>query len=144
VAYITFYTKIGCLTSKKQLALLQEAGHQVMIQDLLAHDWTAEELRSYFGELPVQDWFNPNATRIKTGELDPELYGADEALALMQQDHLLIRRPLMESGNIRKCGFDPTVIHEWVGLAKNGDAFVFRGDLNSCTNPAVADQRPCL
>ena len=143
MACITFYTKIGCLTSQKQLALLQEAGHQVVLRDLLAHAWTDEELLSYFGDLPVQEWFNPNATRVKTGELDPEDYAADEALTLMLQDHLLIRRPLMESGNIRKCGFDTAVIHEWVGLAKNGDAFVFRGDLNSCTHPGVIDQQSC-
>ena len=137
MAHITFYTKIGCLTSQKQLALLQEAGHQVLLQDLLAHDWTAEELKSYFGTLPVQEWFNPNATRVKTGELDPEAYAADEALALLLEDHLLIRRPLLESCGVRKCGFDPSAIHDWVGLAKNGAAFVFRGDLSSCSNPDV-------
>jgi len=144
VARITFYTKIGCLTSQKQLALLQEAGHQVVLQDLLAHDWTAEELKSYFGTLSVQDWFNPNATRVKTGELDPEVYAADEALALLLEDHLLIRRPLLESGGIRKCGFDPAAIHDWVGLVKNGAAFVFRGDLSSCSNPGIVAQQPCL
>lgn len=143
MACITFYTKIGCLTSQKQLALLQEAGHQVVLQDLLAHPWSAEELRSYFGDLPVQDWFNPNATRVKSGEIDPEDFTADEALAVMLQDHLLIRRPLMESGGSRRCGFDPAVIHDWVGLAKHGDAFVFRGDLSSCSNPgAVAPACP--
>lgn len=144
MARITFYTKIGCLTSQKQLALLQEAGHQVLLLDLLAHPWTAEELRSYFGTLPVQEWFNPNATRIKTGELDPEAYAADEALALMQEDHLLIRRPLLESGGIRKCGFDLAAIHDWVGLARNGAAFVFRGDLSSCSNPGAVTQQSCL
>jgi len=144
MAVIQFFTKIGCLTAQKQIALLQEAGHQIVLQDLLAHPWTSEELRSYFGSLSVQEWFNPNATRIKTGELDPEAYAADEALALMLEDHLLIRRPLLESGGIRKCGFDPAAIHAWVGLAKNGAAFVFRGDLSSCSYPGVAAQQACL
>ena len=70
MAVIQFFTKIGCLTAQKQIALLQEAGHQIVLQDLLAHPWTSEELRSYFGSLSVQEWFNPNATRIKTGELE--------------------------------------------------------------------------
>lgn len=140
MAKIRFYTKIGCLTSLKQIALLQEAGHAVQVCDLLVHAWSAEELRSYFGDLPVQDWFNPNATRVKSGEIDPEAYTADEALAVMLQDHLLIRRPLMESGGSRRCGFDPAVIHDWIGLAKNGDAFVFRGDLSSCSNPGPVAQ----
>lgn len=137
MADVQFFTKLGCLTSQKQVALLQEAGHRVELLDLLAHDWTAEELLSYLGTLPVQDWFNPNATRVKSGEIDPELYAADEALALLLQDHLLIRRPLMVSGGTKICGFDPAAIHAWIGLAKNGDAFVFRGDLSSCSHPGV-------
>ena len=141
MAHIDFYTKIGCLTSQKQIALLQEARHQVQVRDLINHDWTEEELLSYFGELSVKDWFNPNATRVKSGEIDPESYVAAEALALLTQDHLLIRRPLMESGGTRRCGFDPAVIHDWVGLVKNGDAFVFKGDLSSCSNPVVMDQQ---
>lgn len=141
MAAIDFYTKIGCLTSQKQIALLQEAQHQVEVLDLIARDWTADELLSYFGELPVKDWFNPNATRVKSGEIDPETYAAAEALTLLTQDHLLIRRPLMESGGTRRCGFDPAVIHDWVGLVKNGDAFVFRRDLSSCSNPMVVDQQ---
>lgn len=140
MADIQFFTKLGCLTSQKQLALLQEAGHTVQVCDLLVHAWTAEELLSYLGALPVQEWFNPNATRVKSGEIDPELYAADEALALLLQDHLLIRRPLMASGDVRICGFDPATIHAWIGLAKNGDAFVFRGDLSSCSNPDLVAQ----
>lgn len=143
MATIDFYTKIGCLTAQKQIALLEEAQHQVQLHDLIARDWTAEELLSYFGDLPVQDWFNPNATRIKSGEIDPAAYAAPEALSLMLQDHLLIRRPLMESGGVRKCGFEPSAVHAWVGLVREGDAFVFRGDLSSCSNPGVVDQQ-CL
>lgn len=141
MAYIDFYTKIGCLTSQKQIALLEAAGHQVQVRDLISLDWTAEELLSYIGELPVKEWFNPNAPRVKSGEINPEAYAAADAVSLLIQEHLLIRRPLLESGGIRRCGFDPAVIHAWVGLAKNGDAFVFKGDLSSCSNPGVVEQQ---
>lgn len=139
MAKIDFYTKIGCLTSQKQIALLQEAQHQVQLLDLIEHKWTAEELLSYFGELPVKEWFNPNATRVKSREIDPEAYTATEALFLLVEDHLLIRRPLMESGGVRMCGFEPSAVHAWVGLVREGDAFVFKGDLSSCSNPGVVD-----
>ncbi len=143
MAVIRFYTKIGCLTSLKQIALLEAAGHEVQVCDLIAEPWTAAELLDYFGDMPVAACFNPNATRVKSGEIDPEAYGAEEALALMLEDHLLIRRPLMESGEQRMCGFDPGAVHAWVGLAKQGDAFVFRGDLTSCSHPGVAGPSAC-
>lgn len=140
---IIFYTKIGCLTSQKQIALLQEAGHQVQVRDLLTHDWTAEELASYFGSMAAADCFNPNATRIKSGEIDPEHYSREQTLELLCEDHLLIRRPLMESSGKRVCGFEPSQVHAWVGLVRNGDAFVYRGDLNSCSHPGVSGQEAC-
>lgn len=138
MAEITFFTKIGCLAAQKQIALLQEAGHRVQVRDLLAHDWTAEELLSYLDKLPVAERFNPHATRVKSGEIDPSAYTAEQALALLLEDHLLIRRPLMEANGIRLCGFDPPKVHAWVGLAKHGDAFVFRGALTNCAQPAGA------
>lgn len=143
MAQIVFYTKIGCLTSQKQIALLQAAGHQVLVRDLLAHNWTSEELLSYLGELPASERFNPNATRIKSGEINPESCNADQTLELLLEDHLLIRRPLMESNGVRVCGFDPARVHAWVGLVRNGDAFVFRGDLNSCSHPVAGAQAAC-
>ena len=89
MALITYYTKLGCLTSAKQVEILQKAGHQVDVRDLLAQPWTAEELTSYFGDLPVQAWFNPNSPRVKDGEIDPAAYDANAALELMLSDHLL-------------------------------------------------------
>jgi len=58
MAHITFFTKIGCLTSSKQIDLLRQSGHDVEVLDLLARQWSVEELKSYFGELPVKLWFN--------------------------------------------------------------------------------------
>ena len=36
MAVITYYTKLGCQTSAKQVEILRDAGHQVEIRDLLA------------------------------------------------------------------------------------------------------------
>ena len=84
MAQIIFYTKLGCSTSAKQVALLEQSGHQVEVRDLLAHTWSAEELTSYFGEMPVDAWFNPNSPRVKSGEIDPGSFDCKDALAAMQ------------------------------------------------------------
>jgi nitrogenase-associated protein len=122
MAFIVYYTKLGCMTSAKQVDLLRQSGHEVEVRDLLAHTWLPQELTSYFGDNPVQLWFNPNSPRVKSGEIDPSAYTGTEALRLMQEDHLLIRRPLMESGGQRICGFDPAKVHAWVGLASPEEA----------------------
>ncbi|WP_292258271.1 hypothetical protein [Marinospirillum sp.] len=34
--------------------------------------WTVERLRLFFGDLPLLQWFNPAAPRIKQGEVVPD------------------------------------------------------------------------
>ena len=116
MSHITFFTKIGCITAARQIDLLKNAGHDVEVLDLLAHPWNGEELSSYFGGMPVNQWFNEKSPRVKSGEINPGAYDRDTALALMLEDHLLIHRPLMDSGGVRVCGFDMTAIDAWVGL----------------------------
>ncbi|HIJ94268.1 MAG TPA: arsenate reductase family protein [Desulfuromonadales bacterium] len=140
MARITFYTKIGCLTSAKQVDLLRLSGHDVEVCDLLAHDWSAAELRSYFGKMPVSAWFNDKSPRVKSGEIDPHAFDHEGALAVMMTDHLLIRRPLMESGGVRVCGFDPDSINAWIGLSEHARAAGAGQNYSSCTQPSTAVQ----
>jgi nitrogenase-associated protein len=141
VAHIIFHTKLGCMTAAKQVDLLGQSGHQVEVRDLLAHPWSADELTSYFGEMPVQEWFNEKSPRIKSGEIDPATFDRDGALAAMQADHLLIRRPLMESGGVKMCGFDPAAIHAWVGLSAAGLERSAGEDYAVCSQPQAAPQQ---
>lgn len=141
MARIIYYTKLGCKTAAKQVDLLRQAGHHVEVRDLLAHPWQADELCSYFGNRPVDAWFNPNSPRVKSGEIDPGAYGREGALALMQVDHLLIRRPLMESGGTRLCGFDPVAVHAWVGLGTTIYEMSSSEDYSSCSQPSTAPQQ---
>jgi nitrogenase-associated protein len=141
MAQITFYTKLGCMTSAKQIDLLQQSGHNVEVCDLLAHPWTTEELTSYFGEMPVTEWFNEKSPRVKSGEIDPTAYGRDEALALMLDDHLLIHRPLMESSGKRLCGFDPAAVHAWIGLTDSSLERSAGEDYAGCSQPSETPQQ---
>lgn len=128
MARIAFYEKPGCGNNTKQKGLLAAAGHEVIAHNLLAETWTQDRLLGFFGELPVPEWFNRAAPRVKSGEVVPELLDEAEALQLMLVDPLLIRRPLMEAGGRMEVGFDPERIHAWLGLAPSG------ADLESCTN----------
>ncbi|MBW8327789.1 MAG: hypothetical protein K0M48_01075 [Thiobacillus sp.] len=129
MASVVFYEKPGCANNTRQKTLLAAAGHSVWARNLLAEVWTPERLRPFFGDLPVAQWFNPSAPRIKSGEIDPARLGEDEALLEMEKDPLLIRRPLMESEGRRCVGFDLIEVDAWLGL----ESLLPQRDLETCT-----------
>ncbi len=113
---VYFYEKPGCINNTRQKKLLEAAGHQVVSKDLLTENWQPEHLRPFFGALPVRDWFNVSAPAIKQGEVEPDKLTEQEALALMVENPLLIRRPLMQVGDGLMAGFDQTAVAKWIGL----------------------------
>lgn len=123
MALIHFYEKVGCGNNTKQKDLLIEAGHWLIEHDLLTHDWRSEpeKLRSFFGEKLVCEWFNRAAPAIKNGELNPDEINAEQAIALMLEQPLLIRRPLMEIENHRMAGFDNDEVAHFLSLETEGD-----------------------
>jgi nitrogenase-associated protein len=118
MATVTFYEKPGCINNTRQKKLLAAAGHQVCAKNLLTESWQPEILRAFFGALPVRDWFNYSAPAIKTGEIDPEQLSEQQALALMLENPLLIRRPLMQVGERLMAGFDQQAVDHWIGLTE--------------------------
>jgi nitrogenase-associated protein len=111
---IDFFEKPGCGGNAKQKALLLKAGHELVVHDLLTTPWTREELRSYFGERPVSDWFNRSAPRVKAGDIVPEELDEETALSLMLSEPLLIRRPLLRVGERLEVGFEPKRLADWL------------------------------
>ncbi len=137
MAAIRFYTKLGCGNGKKQLALLKDAQHEVEVVDLLKHSWTTAGLRAFFGELPVNEWFNRAAPAIKSGAIDPNIFDEPQALALMLQDPLFIRRPLMEIGDEKIVGFDQTALADRLGITPSAK------DLERCSKTSSEPSSPC-
>lgn len=119
MAHITFFEKPGCGGNAKQKALLRAARHTLDVRDLLEWRWTADALLDFLAPLPVAEWFNPAAPRVKSGEIVPAALDAEAALALLLAEPLLIRRPLMALGEERMVGFDADKVHAWVGLGPN-------------------------
>lgn len=114
MTHVVFYEKPGCGGNARQKAWLESAGHTLEVRSLLAWPWTADSLRRFLDPLPVADWFNRAAPRVKSGEVIPEALDRDEALALLLAEPLLIRRPLMEAAEQRMVGFDPTAVAHWL------------------------------
>ena len=135
MARVVFHEKPGCGGNRRQKARLEAAGHIVEARDLLTTPWTGAELRSYFGDTPVADWFNPSAPRVKCGEIAVATLRADAALALMLAEPLLIRRPLVEAGGVRCAGFDREPV---LSLLAGQDIADIQGCARGATAPAAA------
>ncbi len=117
MAQVIFYAKPGCKGNARQIQVLQSAGHEVIVRDLLSESWTEATLRGFFGDRPVAAWFNRSAVRVKSGEIVPETLSAEAAIALLIADPALIRRPLLEAMGERQVGWEPEIIEGWIGLA---------------------------
>jgi nitrogenase-associated protein len=126
---VLFYEKPGCINNTKQKVLLAAAGHTVQAKNLLTEKWTAARLRAFFGDLPVAEWFNHSAPRVRDGEIWPHKLSGEQAIALMLKEPLLIRRPLMEVDGQRRVGFDQEAVDRWIGLSSKAKD---REDLETC------------
>ncbi|CDK97563.1 thioredoxin domain-containing protein [Magnetospirillum gryphiswaldense] len=116
MAHVIFYEKPGCGGNARQKKTLSDSGHELVVRDLLSHPWSGAELLAFLAPLPPADWFNRAAPKIKSGEIVPENLGPGKALALLMEDHLLIRRPLMQVGDQRMVGWDEAKVAAWIGL----------------------------
>ena len=138
---VVFYEKPGCINNTRQKKLLAEAGHTVDARNLLATEWTEDLLSLFFQDLAVAEWFNKSAPAVKLGEVVPELLDEDAALALMLQEPLLIRRPLMLINGQYFVGFDTDHLNALIGLAPLEGS----KDLESCprnhTQSSCADNQ---
>jgi len=128
---IHFYEKPGCINNTKQKRLLEENGHTVIPHSLLTTEWTVDSLRSFFCDMPVSEWFNPSAPRIKNGDISPEDFDEDTAIDAMVEEPLLIRRPLIEAEGVKACGFDNALVRKL--LSENTDI----SQLQSCPKMAM-------
>jgi nitrogenase-associated protein len=115
---IRFFEKRGCATNAKQKKCLQNAGHTLLVEDLLAYPWAenAVYLRTFFGEKPLADWFNGNAPDIKNAVIDVALFDEKSAIDAMMANPLLIRRPLMEWDSLKMAGFNANEVRAKLGL----------------------------
>jgi nitrogenase-associated protein len=110
------------------------------VRNLLSSEWTEESLLCFLSALPVSEWFNPAHPRIKSGEVQPTALNREEALRLLLNEPLFIRRPLLQVNDERQVGFDVSAVHGWIGLDLEA---VGAGDPRNCpcvTAPATPDR----
>ncbi|MCY0965324.1 ArsC/Spx/MgsR family protein [Parathalassolituus penaei] len=119
---VQFYQKTGCGGNRKQLNWLREAGIDPEVLDLASTRWTAEQLTPFLAGMKVADWFNGSAPAVRDGLVKPDQLSAEEALALIIERPLLVKRPLIraeadhQSEPLYLCGFDLPRLLAWLNL----------------------------
>lgn len=139
---LVFFEKPGCATNSRQKLVLQRAGVQFSVRSLLAEPWTPKRLEQFFRELPVAQWFNRAAPRVKNGEVKPDMVSAAQALALMVADPLLIRRPLLQKGDWHYVGFVWDEIAPKLGVSAATDN-LNATDMEACSHGKHAHAASC-
>lgn len=138
MSLVVFYEKPGCNGNARQKALLEQAGHTLDVRNLLRTPWTRETLLPFLAPLPVSAWFNRNAPAVKRGTIDPDaITNPEAALALLLEQPLLIRRPLLEVAGETRVGFDPAAIDAWIGLP----GVAPQGNLEVCAHGPAPETR---
>lgn len=137
---LIFFEKPGCKGNANQQRLLKREGVDFLKRDLLSEHWSPEALRPFFDGMSVCDWFNPSSPRVTSGEVRIREVAEQEALALMIEDPLLIRRPLLQTGDLRQAGFEQGPVLDAIGVVVDGV-----GGLQSCPvrdGPTVCGDAP--
>lgn len=135
---IVFWEKPGCMGNARQKALLATGGHEIESRSLPGSVWEKEALLAFLEPLPVPDWFNRGARRVKEGEVDPDGVDREQALEILIADPILIRRPLLEIGDAKLVGFDLSRIEALIGALPSTERVErVRGeDLEKCPGDA--------
>ncbi|MDP3300452.1 MAG: ArsC/Spx/MgsR family protein [Sulfuricurvum sp.] len=109
---VVFYEKPFCAANAKQKSILRASGCTIIERNLLEHGLDGDTIRSFMGDKIVSEWFNPAAPAIKNGHLLPDSFNEVEAMEMLMNDPILIRRPLMIIGTEKLCGFDAKKVSE--------------------------------
>lgn len=105
---ITIYGIKNCDTMKKARVWLEQRGLSVAFHDYKASGIDAATLKRWAGEVGWETLLNRAGTTFKKLP-DDEKTGIDEgrALALMQAQPSMIKRPVLETGGKLLVGFKP-------------------------------------
>lgn len=108
-----------CSTCQKARKWLEEKGLDFEVRDIKEENPSAEELRQWHqaSRLPLKRFFNTSGLQYKALGLKDKLpaMDADEQLALLATDGMLVKRPILVGDGFVLTGFRPKEWEEKLG-----------------------------
>lgn len=128
MAFIQFFERPGCINGEKQKHILIKAGNVLECVNILEHPWSREELAQFFAANEPSLIMNYTAPAIKKGEIVPANLQYDEAVSLMIDNPILIKRPLIRVDGLSVQGFTDERLTPYLGSWNKKD------DVVTCPN----------
>ena len=113
---LTFYHKPGCITNEKQKGILRKQGFSLDERNLLEFAWDRETLIKVFKGYLVSEWFNESAPKIKDGSIRPAELTYDEAIEVILENPIYMKRPIIEVNNRYIVGFAASELEMMTGV----------------------------
>ncbi|RXJ60042.1 ArsC/Spx/MgsR family protein [Candidatus Marinarcus aquaticus] len=129
---VIFYEKTGCLGNARQKSLLKKHGVEFEVRSMLDTVWTKESLEPFFDGLEVEQIINPFAPAIKNSEITVESLSKEQAVELMIQEPILIKRPLLQINQQYFCGFDISILNAVLNIH-----MPIPENINTCTSSEI-------
>lgn len=95
MAKIVFYEKPGCINGEKQKTILRSQGHELECRNILEENWSEESLMKFIKTKQPSQFMNHTAPAVKKGEVVPADLSVEEAVRMMIDEPILIKRPLI-------------------------------------------------
>ena len=140
MAHIIFYEKPGCINGEKQKKVLLQAGNSLECRNILTTSWTREKLLPFVEGRSAGLIVNPSAPAVKSGEVVPKELGFEEAITMMCNDPLLIKRPLIEVAGKCLQGFDHGGLKKYLGSWKGLEDLITCPRLHSASCDEVMEK----
>jgi nitrogenase-associated protein len=110
-----FFEKPGCINGEKQKKILQQAGHTLTCVNILTYAWKNETLLPFVAGKEPATMMNYTAPAIKNGSIDPATLSFEQALSLMVESPILIKRPLIRVEELHIQGFTDKKLQNYLG-----------------------------
>lgn len=128
MADILFFEKPGCINNEKQKKILLAAGHTLQCVDILKYPWNFDRLLPFIKGKKPEQIINHTAPAVKKGKIEPKSLSFSKAMALMIEDPILIKRPLIEVDGLSIQGFESKRLKPYLGTWDG------REDVITCPN----------
>ncbi len=107
---LTFICYPKCTTCKKAQAWLEENNIEYVLRDIKEEKPTAEELKAWYEKSgqTLKKFFNTSGLLYRSMELKDKLpkMSDEEMIELLASDGMLVKRPLLVSGDFVLIGFN--------------------------------------
>lgn len=113
---LTLYGIKNCDTVKKARKWLENQGKDYQFHDFRADGLSASQVQAWLDELGTDVLVNKRSTTWKQlSSAEQEQALGDDAATLLCQHPTLIKRPLLDTGTIRRVGFKADAYQELLG-----------------------------